>query len=43
MLFTETTVAGAYAIDLEPFTDERGFFARAFCVHEFDEHGTRVR
>jgi dTDP-4-dehydrorhamnose 3,5-epimerase len=39
MRFTETRVAGAYIVDLEPRADERGFFARAFCAHEFDAHG----
>jgi dTDP-4-dehydrorhamnose 3,5-epimerase len=39
MTFTETSLAGAYLIELEPRTDERGFFARAWCRREFDEHG----
>jgi dTDP-4-dehydrorhamnose 3,5-epimerase len=39
MLFTETRLAGAYVIDLQLLQDERGFFARAFCQHEFSEHG----
>jgi dTDP-4-dehydrorhamnose 3,5-epimerase len=37
--FTETPLAGAFIIDLEPHQDERGFFARTFCVHEFTNHG----
>ena len=42
MIFTETDLAGAYLIDLEPRTDERGFFARAWCRREFEEHGLSV-
>jgi dTDP-4-dehydrorhamnose 3,5-epimerase len=42
MLFTETKLAGAYVIDLERREDERGFFARAFCQHEFAEHGLKT-
>jgi dTDP-4-dehydrorhamnose 3,5-epimerase len=39
MKFTETPLAGAYLIDLEKRGDDRGFFARAFCVHEFGARG----
>ncbi len=39
MLFRETELQGAYIIDLEPRLDERGFFARTFCMREFAEHG----
>jgi len=39
MIFTETPLAGAYVIALEPREDERGFFARAFCKNELAEHG----
>ncbi|MFO1091091.1 MAG: dTDP-4-dehydrorhamnose 3,5-epimerase [Hyphomicrobiales bacterium] len=35
MIFTETPLKGAYVIDLEKRGDDRGFFARAFCVNEF--------
>ncbi len=37
--FTETPLAGAYLIDLQPHCDERGFFARTFCRVEFESHG----
>jgi dTDP-4-dehydrorhamnose 3,5-epimerase len=30
--------AEAYLINLEPVEDARGFFARAFCRREFEEH-----
>jgi dTDP-4-dehydrorhamnose 3,5-epimerase len=43
VLFTETKLAGAYIIDLERREDDRGFFARAFCQHEFAERGLNTR
>src|SRR5262245_45866624 len=39
MRFTETKLRGAYVIELEPNTDDRGMFARTFCAREFGEHG----
>ena len=39
MLFDETPIPGVFLIDLEKRGDERGFFARAFCVNEFRERG----
>ncbi|MEE9417368.1 MAG: dTDP-4-dehydrorhamnose 3,5-epimerase family protein [Acidimicrobiales bacterium] len=39
MKFTETPLAGAYVVELEPSDDERGFFARAFCREEFAAAG----
>ncbi len=41
MIFTETKLKGAYIIDLDRKTDERGFFARAFCQNEFSDHGLK--
>ena len=38
MQFTETTIPGAYVIELEKRGDDRGFFARAFCEKEFAAH-----
>ena len=32
--FIPTALKGAYIIDLEPMEDERGFFARSWCVDE---------
>ncbi|HLO13704.1 MAG TPA: dTDP-4-dehydrorhamnose 3,5-epimerase [Anaerolineales bacterium] len=43
MIFTETRLKGAFTIDLEPRTDERGFFARAWCEDEFKKHGLNPR
>jgi dTDP-4-dehydrorhamnose 3,5-epimerase len=39
MIFTETPLKGAYIIDIEPYQDHRGFFARSWCRHEFESHG----
>jgi dTDP-4-dehydrorhamnose 3,5-epimerase len=41
MIFTETELQGAFVIQLERHEDERGFFARAFCQHEFADHGLK--
>lgn len=38
MIFRETTLKGAFLIDLEPHVDARGFFARSFCRGEFAAH-----
>jgi len=43
MLFTETILKGAYLIEPEKLEDERGFFARSFCVREFEKHGLNPR
>ena len=39
MIFTETPLKGAYRIDLDKKGDDRGFFARLFCVNEFEKNG----
>jgi dTDP-4-dehydrorhamnose 3,5-epimerase len=36
MIFTETTLRGAFIVDLERREDGRGFFARTFCRQEFE-------
>lgn len=43
MTFSETPLAGAFVIDLEPHADERGFFARTFCRREFEAHGLNAK
>lgn len=43
MKFSDTRLAGVTIIDLEPFTDDRGFFARAFDAREFAGHGLTGR
>jgi len=39
MIFHDTGLKDAYLIELEKKGDDRGFFARAFCVNEFEAHG----
>lgn len=39
MLFHKTPLAGAYIIELEKRGDDRGFFARTFCINEFKNTG----
>ncbi len=41
MIFTETKLEGAFVIDLDLKEDNRGFFARTFCQHEFEKHGLK--
>ena len=39
MQFTETELSGAFIIEIQKILDSRGFFARAWCQHEFKKHG----
>lgn len=39
MIFTKTTLADAWVLDLERRGDSRGFFARTMCRDEFARHG----
>lgn len=39
MKFIQLPLLGAYLIELEPNIDERGYFARTFCVEEFNKMG----
>jgi len=39
MIFTPTPLAGSYIIDLTPFGDSRGWFARTYCKKEFEQIG----
>lgn len=39
MKFVETGVAGVWIVELERHNDERGFFARSWCQHEFARRG----
>ncbi|MEE9336117.1 MAG: dTDP-4-dehydrorhamnose 3,5-epimerase [Granulosicoccaceae bacterium] len=39
MQFEATPLAGAYLINSEPRSDDRGAFGRTFCVDEFSEAG----
>ncbi|MDF0672721.1 MAG: dTDP-4-dehydrorhamnose 3,5-epimerase [Nitrospira sp.] len=39
MIFLETSLPGAYVIEVEKLEDERGFFARSWCALEFAAKG----
>lgn len=39
MIFRETGLEGAWLIEPDRVSDERGYFARTWCVDEFDRHG----
>lgn len=39
MKFQSTKIPGVFEIHLEPHSDERGFFARAWCRKEFEDRG----
>jgi dTDP-4-dehydrorhamnose 3,5-epimerase len=39
MKFTETSLKGAYIIEIEKLEDARGFFGRSWCAREMQEHG----
>lgn len=39
MIFHQTPLEGSYLIELEPFQDERGWFARFYCKEEFAQIG----
>jgi dTDP-4-dehydrorhamnose 3,5-epimerase len=43
MIFQETKIQGSYVIDLERRDDSRGYFARAWCQEEFNDHGLTAR
>ncbi len=42
MRITETPIAGAFLIEIDPIADERGFFARTWCVNELRRHGLQA-
>ena len=39
MTFSETPLKGSYVINLSPYSDERGWFARTYCENEFKAIG----
>ncbi len=39
MKFSKTSIDGMYLLELEKREDQRGFFARNFCINEFHEKG----
>jgi dTDP-4-dehydrorhamnose 3,5-epimerase len=43
LIFTETKLPGAFVIQPERLEDDRGFFARTYCVHELEQAGIDSR
>ncbi len=43
MIFEPTPLEDAWVITQKPIGDDRGYFARAFCQKEFEEHGILSR
>lgn len=39
LIIKETELGGAFVVEPELLSDDRGFFARTFCAREFAEHG----
>jgi len=39
MKFHETPIPGSFLIEMEPSSDERGFFGRLFAAEEFEKRG----
>ncbi len=39
MLFKATKIEGSWIVDPQRMSDERGYFARAWCAKEFEDHG----
>ncbi len=39
MKITATALAGVMVVEISPFADERGLFARTFCAQTFAAHG----
>ena len=42
MIFNKLPLQGAYTINLEKNEDKRGFFARIFCLDEFEKQGLNI-
>ncbi len=39
MIFSPTDLDGVYIVELQPFVDSRGWFARTYCKNEFTQIG----
>ncbi|HZH71855.1 MAG TPA: dTDP-4-dehydrorhamnose 3,5-epimerase [Mariniphaga sp.] len=39
MIFTETSLKGAFILEIKKLEDERGFFGRSWCKKEMEDHG----
>jgi len=42
MKMTPLKIHGAAVVEIEPLTDERGFFARSFCAQDFKDAGLNL-
>ena len=42
MRFSPTPLEGAWVLELEPLADDRGWFARTFCLEELARHGIEM-
>jgi len=43
LIISPTSIAGACIVDIDARQDERGFFARSWCVNEFQQCGLNAR
>jgi dTDP-4-dehydrorhamnose 3,5-epimerase len=43
VIFVPTALPGAFIVEPDRREDERGFFARTWCAHEFEAHGLNPR
>ena len=43
MTFSQTPLQGSYVINLSPYSDERGWFARTYCENEFRQIGHEAK
>jgi dTDP-4-dehydrorhamnose 3,5-epimerase len=43
VIFTPTPLAGAFVVEPEPSSDDRGLFARTWCRREFEARGLETR
>jgi dTDP-4-dehydrorhamnose 3,5-epimerase len=43
MMFEKTKLAGVFGLQIQPASDERGFFARTWCQKEFESNGLKSK
>lgn len=41
MKLTETSLRGAFVVEIAPISDDRGLFARTYCAREFEQRGLK--
>src|SRR3954453_12596849 len=42
MKFTETSLKGAFVVEVAPVADDRGFFTRIYCARAFEQNGLKM-